>query len=376
MIKIILPNKRYNAGIRNLGEDLTKEELEEICYLTTGRREYEKVLDNNWSTGRFVKVINGDEVNFVGISGRNVGGRNSFVQTIATIFSSFINSPENNKKLHYYFLRISGNNLTDYLKFCYRLMITMKFNFINPNVGFGRLRLEPFNNVEKLINERNIIRDLNSSNKSSFITDEGAEYRIYGKSFGANSKETSLICFAISMITDKPVKLFQILDNNSESLSENDKNAISRFGKINIIDDTFMFEEVRELPEDNDNIRSARFTYNLLSKFGKKKCAFCDCEISNLISGAHIWPVANIKKERISIEDKKNYASDPNNGIWLCENHHKLFDAHLLTVDEEGRIIFSDKLNEICLGYAKYITTISNISMNTEMKKYFKLRYK
>lgn len=256
------------------------------------------------STGRYIKLIDGDKLHFVGISGRTVGGRNSFVQTIATIFSSYINSTHNNKYLNYYFLPITGNNLTPYLKFCYRLMKTIKFNFINPQVGFDRLVLEPYYNIVTLIEDRNVLRDRNSSNSSSFITDEGYEYRIYGKSFGANSKETALICFAISFITDKHVKLFQILDNNSESISQNDKNAIAHFNKINIIDDTFIFDQINEIPDDNDNIRSARFTYNLLSKYGKKKCALCDCEISNLISGAHIWPVADIKKAHISLEEK------------------------------------------------------------------------
>lgn len=376
MVEIIIPNKRYNSGIANLGEALSGDEITDICMKVTGQTEYKLTLDNNWSTGRFVKVINGEEIHFVGISGRKVEGRNSFVQTIATIFSAFTNFNYNKKFLDFYFLPITGNNLTPYLKFCYRLMKTIKFNFVNPKVGFGSLILEPYSDIIKLIEDRNNLREKNSSNNSSFITDEGFEYRIYGKAFGANSKETALFCFAISYITDKPVKLFQILDNNSDSISQNDKKAIISFKKIEIIDDTFMFDKTKEIPEDNDNIRSARFIYNLLSRYGKKKCVLCGCEISNLISGAHIWPVADIKKAHISLDEKKKYASDSENGIWLCENHHKLFDANLLTINNNGEILLSKKLDETGINFVNYITTIHQVDLSTAMINYFNLRYK
>ena len=200
MIKIIVPNKRYNRKIPTLAEDLTNEELEDICYLTTGKRDFVLVKDNNRSTGRYVEVIENEKIYYVGVSNREVGGRNSFVQTIATVFSTYINSPVSAKELCYYFLKISGNNLTDYLKFCYRLMHTVGFDFLNPTVGFGKLVLKSYNKVDDIIKDRNLIRGTNSSNNSSYITDEGSEYRIYGKAFGANSKETALICYAISYL--------------------------------------------------------------------------------------------------------------------------------------------------------------------------------
>ena len=374
MIKIIVPNRRYRQNIPSLGEDLTNEELQDICYSITGTKDFELVKDNNRSTGRYVEVRENEKVYFVGISNREVGGRNSFVQTIATIFSAYINSNCKHKKLCYYFLKFSGNNLTNYLKFCYRLMNTIGFDFINPKVGFGKLVLQPYDKVTNIIKDRNVIRSIRSSNNSSYVTDEGYEYRIYGKAFGANSKETALICFAISFITDKPVKLFQIMDNNSDSLSENDKKAITKLNKIEIIDDTYIFDE-EEISEDPENIRSVRFIYNLLAKYGEKKCALCECEIPILISGAHIWPVSDIKKTSLPIEKKKSHAADSNNGMWLCENHHKLFDANLLWFDETGNLILSQDLNESGTSFVNDITTQETIDINDKMLEYFKLRY-
>lgn len=378
MIEIVVPNKRYNRNVPNLGEDLTKQEIIDICFAITGKKDFRLILDNERSTGRYVTIKNGSTVHFVGISNREVGGRNSFVQTIATIFSAYVNASYEDKRLDYYFLPIKGNNLTSYLKFCYRLMKTIRFNFINPQEGFGSIVLKPYEKVTDIINDRNDISIKNSSNNSSYITDDGYEYKIYGKSFGANSKETALICFAISFITDKPVKLFQILDNNSDSISRADKQAIRELNKINIIDDTFIFDTNKEIPDDTDveNIRSARFIYNLFSKYGKKKCALCGCQISNLISGAHIWPVSDIKKTEIPLEQKKAFASDADNGIWLCENHHKLFDSNLLEINSQGHTILSEKLTFEEKQFVNTITTEQNVKLNDKMLEYLKLRYK
>ena len=86
MIEIIIPNKRYNKNVPNLGEDLTDDELCDICKRITGNTLFKKTLDNNWSTGRYIKLIDGNKIHFVGISGRVVGGRNSFVKPLLLFF--------------------------------------------------------------------------------------------------------------------------------------------------------------------------------------------------------------------------------------------------------------------------------------------------
>lgn len=47
MIEIIVPNKRYNSSIPNLGEDLSSNELADICKRITGRTEFKITLDDN-----------------------------------------------------------------------------------------------------------------------------------------------------------------------------------------------------------------------------------------------------------------------------------------------------------------------------------------
>ena len=100
----------------------------------------------------------------------------------------------------------------------------------------------------------------------------------------------------------------------------------------------------------------------MLEKFGEKKCALCDCEISQIIQGAHIWSVADIKRtNNISQEDKLYHAINKENGLWLCNNHHKLFDINILTINEEGRVKYRNNLIPIHEEYLRRITLNSNI---------------
>lgn len=89
---------------------------------------------------------------------------------------------------------------------------------------------------------------------------------------------------------------------------------------------------------------------------GAKKCAWCNCNVPEIIEGAHICPVYKIKGEKsISNEDRRKAAVDGDNGIWLCRNHHRLFDSGIVTINE-------DKLRlEINPKYSQYSYIQSSI---------------
>ena len=56
--------------------------------------------------------------------------------------------------------------------------------------------------------------------------------------------------------------------------------------------------------------------------------AHSECKIDRIIQAAHIYPVASIRKrDDLEFEEKFKLAVDADNGMWLCENHHKLFDS-------------------------------------------------
>lgn len=366
---------------------LTKEVLDDICYRVCKTKDYDIVWVEKRNKGRLITLETENIINYINLSQTGqIKGRNYQVQSIPTALSIFLNE-EVNKKKHsmfwFYFLPFEGDNETKYMLFFYRVMMTVGIKFLNPDFGLEHTQLIPYASVKDMIYARNHLREANSGNQSTYITDEGDYYHIYGKTFGANQKGTTLLCFAISAITDKPVKLFQIVDNESKEISEQDKEAISKYSRthgnkvIEILDDSYQFDNDTS-DHVHDNLRSPQFIYNLLNKFGgEKKCVLCECKIDRIIQAAHIYPVAAIRRRNdLDFDNKLRLAVDADNGIWLCENHHKLFDSGLIWF-EEGQLVISNKLNQEDLMFIKQVTTIEQIEpryINERMLAFFDSR--
>ena len=105
----------------------------------------------------------------------------------------------------------------------------------------------------------------------------------------------------------------------------------------------------------------------------------CNCEIPEIIQGAHIWPVSNIKKrDNLTIDEKLKYATDGENGIWLCENHHKLFDENIIVLKSNGNVEYRENLTEKQIEFLKEITTIPYINpkmLSEKFVMYLEKRY-
>ena len=366
---------------------LKKNILDDISKRLLNTLEYDVVWLEERNKGRLITLETNSEVYYINLSQTGqVNGRNYQVQSIPTALSIYLKDLSIQKKkssFWFYFLPFTGNNETNYMLFFYRVMKTIGIKFINPDFGLEHTILKEYITVKDIILARNSLREAHSGNQSTFITDEGEFYHIYGKTFGANQKETTLLCFAISAITDKPVKLFQILDNDAKAISKQDKIAIEsysiKYGKnvIDVLDDSYQFDGDTG---DNikDNLRSPKFIFNLLQKFdGEKKCVLCDCKIESIIQAAHIYPVADIRKRHdLDFSTKFKLAIDGDNGIWLCENHHKLFDSGLIWF-EEGKLCVSHKLDVDDIIFVKQVTTIDKIApkyINERMLAYFDSR--
>lgn len=261
-------------------------------------------------------------------------------------------------------------------------MKTLGCSFLNEEHIMGRNIINtPFTNVKDIIQTRNGSSGRNSSNKPSYITEEGEFYHLYGKTFGANSKETVLMCYALSAISDKKIRLFQITDNNSKSLGRDDLESLQYTEKIIVIDGGYDFDESTNLLREKDpnDIRDqAKFNYNLLARLGSKMCSICDCKIDGLIQAAQVWPIAAIKsQESMSLEDKKYHAINEHNGIWLCQNHHKLFDLHIIKFDN-NEVVIDEGLEIENKNFVELITTKHNIPQNiitNEFNRYLAKRY-
>ena len=69
-------------------------------------------------------------------------------------------------------------------------------------------------------------------------------------------------------------------------------------------------------------------------------------------------------------------ATDKDNGLWLCENHHKLFDRALIHFID-GEVTYNGALDDSSIEFIDKITTIPKLSdsiYNQHMQEFFALR--
>jgi hypothetical protein len=318
---------------------LTEEILTDICQRITGKTSYTCVFDDTgYNKGRMAVLEHNGCVSYISLSvTKSDDSRNSSFQSVPSALISFYEETNPHKRIFFYFLPSTGNYETDYFYFMYRLMLTAGIEFLNADAFLTR-PLRPFNSVEDVIAARKNNRERNQSNNSSYVTKSGNNaVQIFGKTYGANKYETTLLCIALSRITTAEIELYQICEGDLRAIPKRSSNVLNSLGNIRIIQTDLIME--RNYFEKDESLRSPRYIYNLLARLGPKKCALCGCEIPELVQGAHIWPVAAIKREAgISMEQKLAYATDGNNGIWLCENHHKMLDEGIITINITGDV--------------------------------------
>ena len=63
----------------------------------------------------------------------------------------------------------------------------------------------------------------------------------------------------------------------------------------------------------------------------------------------------------LSSDEKLAYATDGENGLWMCQNHRKLFDSNILFLSETGEISYKDELSENDKDYISSITTVTQL---------------
>lgn len=347
---------------------ITEEVLRDVCERITGKMEFtvdfvdndyqDEFLEASYNKGRIAILHYASIANYISFSELEIGGRNSSVQSVPTAYNMYYSNPYPYKRLYYYFLNFSGNAETDYQLLIYRLMSTIGFEFLNASAALTS-RICAFNSVEDIIFNRKINAGRNKSNNSTFITKSGSgEIEIYGKTYGANKYETSLICYALATFWQQGqrIKLYEVLEGDLKELPASSLSVIKQMGVIDVIPTDMTLEKT--IFNENNSLRSPRYTYNLFNKLGNKRCALCNCEIPELIQGAHIWPVADIKRApAMSFEQRLACATDGENGLWLCENHHKLFDEHFFTFNQNGHVQFKSGVEHRHTTYMRDITT-------------------
>ncbi len=296
---------------------LTYKILRDICIRVTGQDDFNIIRDTStYNKGRLITIEYGGIKSFVSLSEVSVEGRNQSVQSIPTAINLYYADSNPNKALYYYFMPHKGNYFTDYHLFYFRLLKTAGVIFLNL-LDYYPAGINAFENVDELIDERNDNRETNSSNNSSFISKTSDKVQIYAKTYGASKYESTLLAIAVAAITDRPIDLYNICEQDLTRLPQSSLNTINAIGNIQIHDTSITLEKRIFINQaKNNEFRSPIYQRNLLQRLGRKHCALCGCEIPEIIQGAHVWGVAEIARDdHFSDDIKFNHAISGENGL-------------------------------------------------------------
>lgn len=338
------PNAQKTPGLYD--RILSDEILRDICVRVTGQDRFILVRDTStYNLGRLVTVEYDGKKSFVSLSEVSVEGRNQSVQSIPTAINLYYADNNPNKGLFYYFMPHDGNYFTDYHLLYFRLLKTAGVVFLNL-LDYYPAGITTFTSIDELITERNDNREINRSNNSSFISKTSDKVQIYAKTYGASKYESTLLVIAASVITDRPIDLYNICEQDLKRLPQSSLKTIQLLDNISIHDTSITLEKRMFINQaDKSELRSPIYQRNLLQRLGRKHCALCGCEIPEIIQGAHIWGVADIVGDNHFSDDSKfDHAISGENGLWLCQNHHKLFDSHYIAFNMDGHLLVPNNL--------------------------------
>lgn len=343
---------------------LTEEILSDVALKCVGNSNYTVEYIEKVNKGKLARLYFDEEVHYISFTDKVVQSRNSFFQSFPSALLQFCHDKCDKKSLAYYILPPEGGSIeTNYHHFMYRLIKTVGAVFLNE----GDILNNPvslFSTYEDLILSKENIRGKNRSNRSTYVTkSEDGNLQVFSKVYGASKYESTLISLALYHISNLPIEIYEIEEQGLVRLPEVARDYLLSLERVSITTSDIKQEEKEY--QENNSLRSPRFISNLLSKLGRKKCSLCDCDIPEIIQGAHIWPVSEIKKsEHLSIKERLDEAIDGDNGLWLCQNHHKLFDSHLIFISEERNVYFDISLLD---GGAEYLKSITkNFSLPEE----------
>ena len=329
---------------------LTDTILEDICQSITGQSHYRVVKDRStYNKGRLVYVEYDNVKYYVSLSEISIEGRNSSLQSVPTAINLYYADSYPQKQLCYYFMPHNGNAFTDYHLFIYKLLMTAGVRFLNIS-QFYHEAIVAYRNVDDLIIDRRDNQVGNSSNNSSYVSKSTDTIQIYAKTYGANKYESTVLAIAVAHIADRPVELFNICEQDLKKLPQSSIDTLDALGNITLYNTTLYLDKHEQVDEsERTKLRSASYLYNLYNRIGYKKCALCGCEISDIIQGAHVWGVSQISHtDSLNDEQKFSHAVNGNNGIWLCQNHHKLFDSNIIMIDnQKNKLMLSLRYREL-----------------------------
>ena len=271
------------------------------------------------------------------------------------------------------------------------------------NINYSNIK---FSNFNKYLRDIAYVSKKNTGNIPSFLqcneytveNDDGEEdyvtesYIYTFKALSAQGYDSLLRCWCLKVLADKEkTKIEFRLGKQYFAYDEEEKKVADRLsGSIQttfinaginieyISDDTFMNEKKQaddtysRFKEKNELRNQTLFRNNLRKKGIPIECSACGEDNASILDAAHLYEVNRVReasKKEINNFIKNNhleYLIDENsqyknedfykkyslvnsgeNGIWLCKNHHGLFDKNYYCFDSEnGKIVLHFRNDE------------------------------
>lgn len=218
MIRVIINNK-FQKRESTYRDILSSAVLKDLVKKVTGHTDYDVEYIDRVNKGRLVIIEQKNEKDFVCLSDDCPAGRNSYFQSFSTAMNKYILDEHTNKKIFYYNLPIPYkiNIETNYHQMMYRLMATIGTEFLNAT-EYLKKTIVPFNSVGDFIRIRTNELSRKQNNSTYVTVDENSNTAIYGKVYGANKYETTLISIAMNALTKAKTTLFEFVEKDLKEL--------------------------------------------------------------------------------------------------------------------------------------------------------------
>lgn len=306
--------------------------------------------------GRYVLIECKNVRYYIIVSRQVADARDAFLnQYVATVLSEYVNDNFPNKEILIYLLDTSSKAKTKYIFDGYRMAKTLGINIINEDEL--NLTIKPYVSFDDWKNNQEKMRHDKPANNSSYAIEDEDGYILYGKLYGANGKDSAFTACQLAQIAkmnNKKLHFIQVQEHETEEISSTDRKLVEHYG-VSLSEGSIILEN-RKNKNKSTCRKQDEFKYNLLEKFGNKKCYLCGCDIESNIIASHIHRVTDIDNSVLSEEDKRAQAVDAENGLWLCANHDKMFENGIITFDKKGKLVFNPSLKEHQKEFIKYIT--------------------
>jgi len=309
--------------------------------------------------GHHIVVEDNGKKMYIILTREEADGRNAYLsQYIPTVLSQFIKDNTENKSLFVFLRDTTKKAKSSFHIDAYRTVKTLGINIINEkDLQMGDIL--PYKSFYEWKNAKTQRQERNTSNKSSYAIEENNVIIVYGKLFGANGKEITMTACQLAMIgkeEGKTTTFIPVKEHGTKRIGKNDKELLIHFC-VNIAKDYIVVKGKETIINKSTCRDQNLFRYNLLQKYGYKKCLLCDCDIESNIIASHIHRITDIDRSNISDEEKQKQAVDANNGLWLCANHDKMFEYGIITLTINGEIIINKF--ELNVNQIKYVQSIT-----------------